>query len=258
MIDNIDSKNYILYNMNEDKEILSLSPDERISIASLTKIMTLIVAIENIKNLDEKIIITSNDLEGLLEEDASVAGLCEGEEVTYCDLLYALFLPSGADAARALANNIGGNVNSFVRLMNKKVKQLNLINTHFSNVTGLDKKNNYSSVKDVLIMLKYALQNKIFYKIFTAKEYITSDSLLTLYSTFWQTAAKYNYDMNYVIGAKTGYTDAAGKCLATLAIDSKNSTSYILVTCGANTTTEDAYHIKDASSIYKYCFKRYK
>ena len=68
MIDNIDSKNYILYNMNEDKEILSLSPDERISIASLTKIMTLIVAIENIKNLDEKIIITSNDLEGLLEE----------------------------------------------------------------------------------------------------------------------------------------------------------------------------------------------
>lgn len=251
----INSKHAILYNLNEDKIILEKNSNEITSIASLTKIMTTIVAIENIENLDAKVTITEKDFNGLY--DASLAGFEVGDEVTYRDLLYGTMLPSGAEASQALANNISGSVNGFVKLMNEKAKELDMKNTHFVNTSGLDVNNHYSTVYDIALLLKYCLNNKTFKTIFESTSYKTSNGELTLYSTFRYTAIKYNYKSDYILGAKTGYTDDAGKCLASIAYDQNNDILYLLVTTGANTSTDDAYHIKDATNIYTYYFENY-
>lgn len=251
----INSKHAILYNLNEDKIIFEKNSNEITSIASLTKIMTTIVAIENIENLDAKVTITERDFNGLY--DASLAGFEVGDEVTYRDLLYGTMLPSGAEASQALANNISGSVNVFAGLMNEKAKELGMKNTHFINTSGLDINNHYSTVYDVALLLKYCLNNKTFKTIFESTSYKTSNGELTLYSTFRYTAIKYNYKSDYILGAKTGYTDDAGKCLASIAYDQNNDILYLLVTTGANTSTDDAYHIKDATNIYTYYFENY-
>ena len=251
----IDSKQAILYNLNEDKIVFEKNSNEITSIASLTKIMTTIVAIENIEDLDAKVTITEKDFNGLY--DASLAGFEVGDEVTYRDLLYGTMLPSGAEASQALANNISGSVNGFAGLMNEKAKELGMKNTHFVNTSGLDINNHYSTVYDVALLLKYCLNNKTFKTIFGSTSYKTSNGELTLYSTFRYTAIKYNYKNDYILGAKTGYTDDAGKCLASIAYDQSNDIFYLLVTTGANTSTDDAYHIKDATNIYTYYFENY-
>lgn len=251
----IDSTHAILYNLNEDKVVFEKNSMEITSIASLTKIMTTIVAIENIDNLDSKITIKERDFNGLY--DASLAGFKVGEEVTYKDLLYGTMLPSGAEATQALANNISGSVSSFVDLMNQKAEEIGMKQTHFINTTGLDINNHYSTVNDIATLLKYCLKNETFKKIFESSSYKTSNGNLTFYSTFRYTAAKYNYKSDYILGAKTGYTDDAGKCLASTAYDSSNDILYLLVTTGANTDLSDAYHIKDATNIYTYYFQNY-
>lgn len=251
----INSKHAILYNLNEDKIIFEKNSNEITSIASLTKIMTTIVAIENIENLDAKVTITERDFNGLY--DASLAGFEVGDEVTYRDLLYGTMLPGGAEASQALANNISGSVNVFAGLMNEKAKELGMKNTHFVNTSGLDVNNHYSTVYDVAVLLKYCLNNKTFKTIFESTSYKTSNGELTLYSTFRYTAIKFNYKSDYILGAKTGYTDDAGKCLASIAYDQNNDILYLLVTTGANTSTDDAYHIKDATNIYTYYFENY-
>ena len=171
----IHSTNAILYNTNDDKVLYEKNENERVQIASLTKIMTAIVTLDKIDNLDEKVTLVSEDLKGLLEENLVTAGFKVGQTVSYRDLLYGLLLPSGADAAKALARSIGGTEDNFVKLMNEKAKKLNLKETHFTNPIGLDDENNYSTVKDVSLMFEYALKNDDFKKIVTSSSYTTSD-----------------------------------------------------------------------------------
>ena len=156
----ISSKNAILYNLDEDTILYEKNSEEEVPIASLTKIMTSIIAIENITNIDEEITLTYDDFKGLIEADASVAGFYVGENVTYRDLLYALLLPSGADAAQALTRLVGEGRDNFVQMMNDKAKELGLEHTNFVNETGLDADNHYSTVKDVATIFKYAINFK--------------------------------------------------------------------------------------------------
>ena len=244
--------------MNEDKIIYEINKDEKTSIASLTKIMTTLVAIENIQNYDEKVTLNYSMFTGLAEANAAVIGLRSGQVVTYNDLLYGMFLASGADATRAIAISISGSEEAFVELMNKKAKELGMTNTNFVNTTGLDEDNQYSTANDVAILLKEALKNEKFKEIFTTESYSFTDKSLTAYSTLRKTATNYGYDVGYIKGAKTGFTYNAGKCLASFAIDEENNIEYLLVTTNASINTNDAYHIKDAATIYNYYFNNYK
>lgn len=254
----LSSRHIVLYNMNEDKIIYELNKDEKTSIASLTKIMTTLVAIENIDNYDEKVKLTYNMFTGLAEANAAVIGLKSGQVVTYNDLLYGMFLASGADATRAIAISISGSEGSFVELMNKKAKELGMNNTNFVNTTGLDEENQYSTVSDVAILLKETLKNEKFKELFTSSSYTFTDKSMTVYSTLRKTAKSYGYDVSYIMGAKTGFTYDAGRCLASFAFDEKNNIEYLLVTTNASVSTSDAYHIKDAITIYDYYFSNYK
>lgn len=252
----IQSENMVLYNLTENKLLTSKNKDERVSIASMTKIMTTLVAIEKIENLDETIVLNYKVFEGLLAANASVAGFKVGQTVTYKDLLYGSLLPSGADATRALALSLVGSEEEFVNLMNQKAQKLNLKNTHFVNTSGLDEEGHYSTVDEVATMLKEALKNETFKEIFESDTYTTSDEKLTMYGTLRTTLRKYGLKADYIIGAKTGYTLDAGRCLASLAYDSDENIYYLLVTAKAP-TTKGYYHLTDAINIYHYYFTNY-
>lgn len=255
-IPKVESPYIYFYHLDRGEVLYEQDSKEEIAVASLTKIMTSLVALDLITDLDAEVILTSKDFKGLKEANASVAGFFVGEKVTYRDLLYGLLLPSGADAALALANHLVGSEDAFVDKMNEKVKNLNLEHTHFINTTGLDSDGHYSSVEDIAIILKEALKNQEFEKIFTTKKYVTSNSRHTFKSTLSKTATTYKLDVSYILGSKTGYTYDAGLCLASIA--KHNGETYLLVTANADYKAHKPYHIMDADKLYKFFFENYE
>lgn len=246
------SDKYILYNLNENKILMQKNENDETQVASLTKIMTTIVAIENIKNYDEKVTITK-EMVNDIEWDVAKIGLKAGDVVTYNDLLYGAILPSAADCVNALAISISGSYQEFVKLMNNKAKELNLTHTHFQNVVGLYSKDNYSSAYDMAEILKYSLKNKKFKQIFETKDYTLTNGK-KIKSTLKTYNQKVGEDVSYITGAKTGYIKLAGNCLASTAtIDNVN---YLLITLNAYSTKKSP-HILDATKTYKYFSSNY-
>lgn len=249
---NITSKHVILYNLNDDKAIYELASEEKTQIASLTKIMTTIVALENVKNLDEQITVPREAFNGI--SAYSQAGLSIGDKVTIKDLLYGSMLPSGADAVNTLVLHISGGVEKYVELMNNKAKEIGLTNTHFENPVGMDHDNNYSTARDVAKLLQYALKNETFKEIFTARDYKIENLNLNMKSTLISYSKSYGLDVSEISGAKSGYTDGAGLCLASIAtIDDVN---YLLVTIGAATKNR-SNAVRDTLEIYHYYSSNY-
>lgn len=249
---NIISKNVILINMDNNEVIYEKNSEEKVLIASLTKMMTALVSIENIDDYDEKIIITNDMISGI-DYDYSKVGFKSGDVVTYDDILNGILLKSGADATNIAAISISGSIDSFVEKMNEKAKELKMNNTHFTNTIGIDNENHYSTAKDLSILLKYAFNNKKFKEIFTSESYITTDSKHNINSPL-----KYihndEFKMDYVIGAKTGYTKAAGYCLAS--VSKYKNHNYLLITIGADSKDTKQYFI-DSKNIYEYYFNNY-
>lgn len=252
---NLHSSNAILVNLDTNKILLDKGSDEVIYPASLTKIMTVLVAIENIPNLQEKILLPKSIFKDLYEENASMAGFLPNEEVTAEDLLYGAMLPSGADASIGLADYIAGSESKFVKLMNEKAKQLGMNNTHFMNATGLHHPDHYTSVKDISILLQYALTNNTFRDIYTAERYsIKSTNLhpegITVTSRMFNNLHSIEKTRGEIIGGKTGYTEQAGLCLASLA--TIKGEEYILVTVGAKGDPRtEQFNITDALAVYQ-------
>lgn len=259
---NLYSPNYIIYDMTDEKIVKSSNVDVVTAPASLTKIMTTIIAIESINNLDASVVYT-NEMKTGIDFDASLAGLKVGEAYTYRDLLYASMLPSGADATNALAYSLCGNVPTFVNLMNEKAASLGMKDTHYVNVTGLDIDNHYSTVNDVFILLKYALKNDLFKTIYTTKSYHVSNSLnnrnlvdpYLVESTVSKAASKLGLDPSRIVGAKTGYTDNAGQCISF--IFNSNGHDYLAITTKAKFVMGMQYHVRDAFSIINYVDNNY-
>lgn len=239
----LSAQNIILYNLDDESILYEVNSNERTNIASLTKIMTSLVALNNIDDLNEYIIITSQDFKGT--NGYSKAGFQIGDKVTYLDLLYGVLLPSGADAVNALVNNTLGYTN-FIEQMNNLANQIGLKNTEFSNPIGKDDINNYSTAYDVASLLKYALSNEVFKKIFTTKEYITTNGI-TMESTLYP--YKDILEIDKILGSKSGFTKGAGRCLAS--ITNLNDVDYLLVVL--NSSLDFAYSaVKDTLNIYDY------
>ena len=210
----VNSKVLEIYDLTDNKLIYEIDSNEKVSIASLTKIATTITAIENIKNLDEKVTITQNIL-NTVSNKASVAGLKVGDKVTYRDLLYASMLPSGADATNALAILSFGSIENFVNKMNELVKKIGLANTHFVNVTGLDIEGHYSTVDEVRKLLEYSLKNELFKQIYTTKKYTLTNGL-KVESTLYLYNPGNKLDTSIIMGSKSGHTKNAGYALSSL------------------------------------------
>lgn len=237
-----------LYNMNEDTLLYSKNDTKKTSIASLTKMMTTLVAIEEIDNLDKIVTIKERDFEGTV--GYSKAGFKVGDKVTYRDLLYGIILPSGADAVNAVVNNTLG-YDKFIKKMNEIAKKIGMNDTSYANPVGKDDENNYSTSNDLAKLLKYALKNETFKTIFTTKNYKTSNGL-----NLESTVNRYEniLNTNEIKGAKSGFTKDAGRCLAS--ITTLNNVDYLLVVI--NSSTISPYNaVKDTITIYDYYNNNY-
>ena len=249
----INSPYAVLMQAKGGKVIGNMKADDRIYPASMTKIMTVIVAIENLEDLDQEITLTNEMFEGLYEQDATQAGFQPGEIVRAIDLLYGAMLPSGAECCNALADTIGGSEEGFVELMNKKAEKLGMDGTHFCDTTGLHDPDHYSTVRDIAILLKYSLRNDTFREIIESARHssgvtnIHPDGI-TYYSTLFKNLSDTSVTGGEILGGKTGYTDEAGLCLASFAVI--DGREYILVTAGAAGNTGQPLHVQDAVTIY--------
>lgn len=248
------STNAILIRLKDHTILMEKDSEEKIYPASLTKIMTAIVAIENLSDLKEEIKLTNSTFQGVYEADASMAGFQPGERVRAIDLLYGAMLPSGAESCIGLADYIAGSEQDFVEMMNQKAANIGMDKTHFKNTTGLHNENHYTTVKDLSVLLSYALQNDTFREVFTSSRHSTKPTNkhpggITFYSTMFKNLSNQNIIDGEILGGKTGYTDEAGLCLASLAKVSKQE--YIMISAGAKGDHKsEQYNITDAVAAY--------
>lgn len=262
---NINSDSAILINADNGDVLYEKDADTQRAPASLVKMMTVYVAIRNNDSIDREVQIPDEAFEGLDEESASQSGLKKGETVTLRDLLYAALLASGGDAANALALITSGNIDAFVDLMNDEAANLGLDSTVFTNPTGLDDDDQVSTCRDMARLVKGALGNSTFREVFTTREYTTTANDthaegLTLSHTMDEDLASFQryFDTSgyEIVGGKTGYTAAAGNCLATLA-EKAGSPDYIVVTMHATGRGDQYYQaVHDAVTLYGEAYGR--
>ena len=235
------STSIIVMDLDSGRILYQNNAKEKKLIASITKIMTAIITIENI-NLDKKITIG----EEVLKSYGTNTYIEVGEELRVIDLLYGLILRSGNDAALTLSNNVT-NYGDFINKMNKKAKELGMNNTSFSNPHGLDEETeNYSTAYDYAILSRYAYQNKIYKEIASTKKYTIQSNKKTY---IWYNRNKLLGNYKYCTGGKNGYTPSAGKTLVTTA--SKDNLNLTIV------TLNDPNIYETHESLYNYYFNKY-
>ena len=251
------SKAVYLYNLTDEKEVLSKNENEKLPMASLTKIMTVRVALKNISDLGAPCPIDMDSYYRAVEMNASMAGFVGGEATSYRDLLYATMLASAGEAADSLAVKISGSMDNFVALMNREAESLGLKNTSYANADGMDDPRNFQSAKDCAMLIKDSLNDGNFRAIFTKRDFVTRPTPdhpdgLYLESTIFSHLKKYKQNGFEIIGGKSGTTDDAGLCWATLA--EKDGKEYILVVMGVpydDINNLNDGHIEETLRIYE-------
>lgn len=234
------TNHFILMDEPTGRVLLADNEDEQVSIASITKLMTAVVALEY-GNLDDRIEIS----EQALQTSGSSIYLEIGEEMTLEDLLYGLMLRSGNDAAKVIAEHIGGSEEGFVYLMNETAAYLGMTNSSFRNPHGLDEEHHYSSAYDIAILMQYAMQDDSFKEITSTESYHSEQRTYPWRNKNKLLTEKYEY----TTGGKTGFTSKAGRTLVTTA--EKNQKELIAVTLNASDDWND--HI----ALYEWGFSEY-
>lgn len=241
-----------VYNISTDQLIYAKNEDQKIYPASMTKVMSVLVALDHMDDLNKVVTIENEDLKGLYEAGASVANFVVGEKVTYQDLIYAMILPSGADACQAVERVVFGGKKAMVEAMNQKAKALGLNNTHFENTTGLHHNNHYTTVHDMGVITKTALKNPFFKEVFTTRSYKTQTTghymAASILKVYWRT----HMGISHIKGCKTGYTDESKSCITCL-VQSKGND---IICVFAKEDGSDKY-VKDAKSVIEYCDNHY-
>ena len=213
------------------------------SVASISKIMTAILAIESGK-LEETVTVG----EEIGEAYGSGIYIRIGEEIKLKDLLYGLMLRSGNDAALAIAKYVGGSVEEFVKMMNQKAQQLNMRNSVFNNPSGLDEeKGNMSTAYDMALLTSYAMKNDIYKEITGTKKYTLKTNMNNY---VWTNKNKVLQTYKYATGGKTGFTEIARRTLVTTA--SKDHLNLVVV------TLNDGNDFEDHKNLYEEAFNTFK
>lgn len=234
-----DAANVIIIDVEDNAVVAAKNAEEKAYPASTTKIMTLLVAVENLSNLNDTFTMTLDITDPLFVAEASVAGFLNGETITMEDMLYGTILPSGADAAMGLAIKIAGSEEGFVKLMNNKAKSLGLKNTHFTNVSGLYDANHYTTAHDMAVILRTAMENDTCRKVLSTYQYTTSvtpqhNEGILLSSTLFNYMYGTEPETATVLGGKTGFVNEAGYCIASFGKNNDSLREYIVVTFGSS------------------------
>ena len=251
----INAKYYGVYMANSLDALYESNSDQKVPIASITKIMTAIVCIDNIQDLNQTVNVNLSEVQKYYNEEYSVAGLRDGQEISYYDLIATMLIPSGADSAACIAINVFGDYSKFIEAMNKKAKEIGMNSTSFTNPIGADDQNNYSTVYDVALMMKYALDNDIIKDLMSRYEYTINDGSITVHNALFILADLYGLDVSKIAGGKTGMTGDAGYCLATYSNSEENP--IICIVLGCDIIRGRLPHIEDSQKIYNYVDENY-
>ncbi len=244
-----------VYNEGRQSELLHFREEEVVYIASLTKIMTALVAydllMETGKSLNDLATVRPSDLAGLAELNASMAGFQSGETVPFRDLFYGLLLSSGCEAANTLGRETAGSVTAFIEKMNEKARDLGLKHSQFANTSGLFDVNNYSSAQDVTTLLLAAsehdfLKDVMKTRYYTSKATNKHESGLTMVHTLALYGAEADIDIKIIDGGKTGQLKESGYCLSSFKTIGERL--YVLTTTGAFNVGE---HVADHVTVYE-------
>lgn len=241
----VSAESYVVMDYDTGRILSSKNPEKEKLIASTTKIMTCIIALEHgdltsVRKVGEEV----------LKAYGSAIYLSLDEEITLKDLLYGLMLRSGNDAAIEIAYHISGSMEEFVTLMNQKAYELGMTNTKFLNNHGLEEQDgqgNTSTAKDMAILMRYALQNETFREIIATKSYTAKTSGKTY---VWKNKNKLLSTYEYNIGGKTGFTEKARRTLVTAS--KKDEKTCIVV------TLNDGNDFEDHKSLCENVFHKYE
>lgn len=244
----------ILIDVLNNTVVAHKNGEARMYPASMTKVMTMIVAVEHIEDFNKQFTFTYHITDPAYKAGASIAGFLSSETVPLIDILYGIALPSGADCTTAIAVEVAGSEEAFVELMNEKAAELGLVNTHFENASGLHHPNHYTTPHEMAIILEYAMSKPLLAEVMATANYTTTStsqhpSGLPLVSTLF--GKLYSQPTNAeIIAGKTGYTPEARRCLASVA-ETPDGRRYVLVTGNAQSAESDRAAILDAVNIYE-------
>ena len=253
---NVASKSVLLVNLDTDSVIFEKNTEEKLPIASLTKIITALVVLDKVKDLETKVSVKKEVVNSLYGTESSLSGIKIGEELSVLQLLHCLLIPSGNDAALVLSDYVGeGSIEKFVEMMNEKVAQLGCKNTHFMNPHGLDEEGHFSTAKDLATIAKYAMGNSLFMEISsTSTSKILGEGRYPLVTTnsMIDRARGGKYFYKYAKGIKTGYSSKAGRCLVSMASNEKYS--YLCVALGGFGEKDENVAMIDSKNLYQWAF----
>lgn len=244
-----DVDNVILVDLDSYESIAEKMADTKIYPASMTKVMSLLVACENLKSLNTKLTVSKKVVDYAYKMEGSLFGVKQGDELDTQDLLYLTSYYSDTVAVLMLAEHIAGSEEAFVKLMNDKARALNLNNTNFDNCTGLHSSDNYTTCREMAAIMAYALENPLCKELLTnidPYKFTTNSGSYTLWSPSWyrdRLASKPKLNTVTVTGGKTGYIDESGYCLVSYAVGSSNGKRYIQVVVGDTKTSDNVKYV---------------
>lgn len=245
----------LLYNVDTDTVVYSQDPDKRVYPASLTKIMVAVLLVEKNDNLKDLTLTVSEEIYLRYRySEAVIAGFETGDTVNGYDLLAYTMVKSCADAAGIIAEYVAGSEAAFIDMMNQKAKELGMTSTNFTNCHGLHDENHYSTARDMCILTKYAMQYSAITDTAKVARYETVDGI-TLAATNLLIDPTSGYYYRYATGFKTGYTNEAGRCLASTA--SYEGMTYICIMLGCppqEDSLENRYEFIDTAELYRWVF----
>ncbi len=247
----IESPYAVIIDASNDTVLARRNADKVIYPASMTKVMTLLVAAENITDLNDTFEMTYAIIDPLYKEGLTLGGFGHGEKVKLIDMFYAMVLESGADAAVGLATYVAGSEEEFVKLMNDKCNELGLKNTHFTNASGMHNKENYTTCTEMAMIMKATMQNDFCREILTTEWYTVPENK-------YHKELKYHHGMlekmygtepkvATIKGGKTGFTSQSLFCLVSFGV-TDDGREIICVTAKGDRKYSPIY---DAIKLYK-------
>ncbi len=257
----------LLISLDDGSVIVEKNADKAFAPASLTKVMTALVVLKNTEDPNRVMTVSPLALESIAGTGSSTSGLKSGEQLSIYNMLCALLIPSGNDAAAALAIEYGGTIDGFVKMMNDTAKEIGCTSTHFDNPHGLDTPTHKTTAKDLAIMAKEALKFSVFETIVAQKTYTMPETNMNkerqlVNTNFLINPAYVSYYNKNVKGIKTGSTENAGRCLISYA--SKDGYNYLAVAMGGDYRDSDGDGIEenqafmDTNHMYNWAFKNLK
>ncbi len=252
--DQIRSNNVILVDLDTYQSVAEKGADTIIYPASMTKVMSLLVACENVRSLKTKLKVTKDLTDYAHQMGGSGIGLKVGDELTVQDLLYLTAYSSDTVAVIMLANHVAGSEAEFVAMMNKKARALGLSNTNFDNCTGLHSDDNYTTCREMAAIMAYALENPLCKELLTSYKGYSVGNMYKIYSSWYSQRFSNNPRLSTVTvaGGKTGYIDESGFCLVSYAIGKSSGKGYVQVIVGQpkGSGLTESLSVQDVRFVY--------